>query len=348
MINFNKQSRSIRTLRLFIDNSLGIDVNVAHFSGFHLNLPLLEASAYNTYIETISDKSDTIYSRIKNSREDMILFSYLDLIKAISPRCGFKEKKLILAFDYTDEDFYGEVQGLEIHGTKKSDGKTGAFRFLTCSIISDDVSEKIPLISIPISLGHSMAKEIGYCLSLLRDLIGQISLIIFDRGFYSKDLMYTLNLVNYPYLIFIPKNDQIKDELDKMKAKEQKMQTYEFEVNKDKTKYVGETLQIFLKSVYSKRLDKEFDWAFATNVANIELENLIRTYKKRWRIETGFRVQDEAQIKCKSKDMQIRYFLFMYEQMLQTLWVCFYKEEVSFKEFIIEMSKTCKLLVKND
>lgn len=71
------------------------------------------------------------------------------------------------------------------------------------------------------------------------------------------------------------------------------------------------------------------------------------TYKKRWIIETQFRVQDEARIKCKSKEMKIRYFLFMFQQMLQTQWFCFYKKEVSFKEFLIEIQKVCKDIVKN-
>jgi len=40
--------------------------------------------------------------------------------------------------------------------------------------------------------------------------------------------------------------------------------------------------------------------------------------------------------------MKIRYFLFMFEQMLQTIWICFYKEEASFKEFLIEMANVSK------
>ena len=84
---------------------------------------------------------------------------------------------------------------------------------------------------------------------------------------------------------------------------------------------------------------------FATNIEEVALSNIVLTYKKRWRIETGYRVQDEAAIKCKSKDMKIRYFLFMFQQLLQTQWVCFYKQEVSFKEFIIEIHKVCKDLV---
>ena len=46
-------------------------------------------------------------------------------------------------------------------------------------------------------------------------------------------------------------------------------------------------------------------------VEDLKLDTTIKTYKKRWRIETSFRVQDEATIKCKSKEMKIRYFLFM-------------------------------------
>jgi len=94
-------------------------------------------------------------------------------------------------------------------------------------------------------------------------------------------------------------------------------------------------------------LKKNLDWVFATNVTNISLDGIIRTYKKRWRIETSFRVQDEARIKCKSKDMKIRYFLFLFEQMLQTQWVCFYKDKINFKQFLIEIQKVYKTLVKN-
>lgn len=100
-----------------------------------------------------------------------------------------------------------------------------------------------------------------------------------------------------------------------------------------------------MKQIYSRRAETSFDWVFATNIDTIALGEMIRTYRKRWRIETGFRVQDEARIKCKSTEMKIRYFLFMFEQMLQTQWVCFYKEEVSFKEYLIEMHDLAKELV---
>src|SRR3989339_2226841 len=80
----------------------------------------------------------------------------------------------------------------------------------------------------------------------------------------------------------------------------------------------------------------------------IALGKIIKTYKKRWRIETQFRVQDEARIRCKSSEMKIRYFLFLFEQMLQTIWICFYKDECSFKEFLIAMAKMSRKWTKTE
>jgi IS4 transposase len=66
-------------------------------------------------------------------------------------------------------------------------------------------------------------------------------------------------------------------------------------------------------------------------------------YKNRWRIETGFRIQDEARIMSKSIDARIRFFFFAYEQVLQLIWIVLYKEEVTFKEFLLDIYEFCAL-----
>ena len=338
---------SVRILRHFIDKGLGLSYETHQLTGFELSEPLLDAAVYNTYIETIGDKADTLYLRTKESITEMVTFSYLDYIARLSERFNWKEKEVILAFDYTDEDFYGDVQGVTIHGWTGEGGITGKFKFLTCSTVSDDIPEKIPLIAIPIEMGHYKSYAITHCLSLIKKYFKSIKLILFDRGFYDKDLMYELSKSEYPYLIFVPKQHDKLEILYPMEKGEKIAIYYDFEVNKNKTTYQGETILAFLKEIYDPKSEKNYDWVFATNVEFDELYNQIGTYKKRWRIEIGYRVQDEARIKCKSKEMKIRYFLFMFQQMLQTQWVCFYKNEVSFKEYIIEMHRTCKELVNN-
>src|SRR3989344_5415916 len=332
----------IHSLRHFIDDSLGTQRITHSVSGFELSEPLLSSAAYNTYVETVGDKADTLYLRLKESLSEMTTHSYLDCMKRLSKKFDWKNKQFMLAFDYTDEEFYGEVQGLDIHGWKKEGAVTGKFKFLTCSIVSDDIPQKIPLLSLPIQMGHYKSYVISHMLSLIKPLIGEVKLLLFDRG-----LMYELIKLKCPFLIFIPKHKDKKEILFPMKEGEKFTVFWDSEVNKDKSTYSFEFYLTFMKQIYSRRADTYFDWVFATNIDTIELDDMIKTYRKRWRIETGFRVQDEAQIKCKSVDMKIRYFLFMFEQMLQTQWVCFYKEEVSFKEYLIEMHKTCRTLVEN-
>ncbi|MFH1425326.1 MAG: transposase [archaeon] len=272
--------------------------------------------------------------------------AYLNYIKRLSTKFKLNEKKVILAFDYTDEDFYGNVQGFDIHGWTGKEGISGHSKLLTCSTTSDEIPQKIPLTSMPIRLGHYKSSAISHCLSLIKNYIGGVELILFDRGFYDKDLMYELTEINYPYLIFVPKHQDKQSILYPMDKGEQIAIYNEFKVNKNQSNYLGENILIFLKQIYDPKSEKDYDWVFATNVEEILLENLVVTYKKRWGIETQFRVQDEARIKCKSKDMKIRYFLFLFEQMLQTIWICFYKDEYSFKEFLIAMAKMSRKWTK--
>src|SRR3989338_9383374 len=346
-MNRESLALNLNALTPFFNYSLGVHRSSHEVTGFELSPVLLGAAAYNTYVETMGNKADTLYLRLREGLNEMTTHSYLDYIKRLSDRFEWKNKEFVLAFDYTDEEFYGDVQGLDIHGWKKEGAITGKFKFLTCSIVSDDIPQKIPLLSLPIQIGHYKSYVISHVLSLINPHIGKIKLILFDRGFYDKDLMYELIHLDYPYLIFVTKHTDKKGILFPMEEGEKFTVIWDSEVKKDKTKYSFEFYLTFMKQIYSKRADAYFDWVFATNIDTISLDELIKTYRKRWRIETGFRVQDEAKIKCKSKEMKIRYFLFMFEQMLQTQWVCFYKEEVSFKEYLIEMHKTCRTLVEN-
>ena len=111
----------------------------------------MKASAHNTYLETVGNKADTLYLRIKECLPAMSRDAYLNYISRVSKKLKLNKKKVTLAFDYTHEDFYGDVQGFDIHGWK-GDPVKGHFKFIACSIISDDIPEKIPLISLPIRM----------------------------------------------------------------------------------------------------------------------------------------------------------------------------------------------------
>jgi hypothetical protein len=179
-------------------------------------------------------------------------------------------------------------------------------------------------------------------LSQVAPLFKHIDLVLFDRGFYDKDLMFELSKANFPYLIFVPKQRDKKEILYALETGDHVAINNEFTINKNRTVYHDENYLVFLKQIFNKKTEESFDWIFATNVEEVALGKIIREYKQRWRIETGFRIQDEATIKCKSTDLQTRYFVFLFTQLLQAEWMCFYKKEVPFKRFIIELETFAK------
>lgn len=329
-----------KTLENFVDVSLGLSYKKNSLSPAVITACICGACAQHTYIETICNKSDAIFRSIKEADSSMATFSYLDFIKQVSKKINLAEKKVVLAFDYTKEVFWGDVQGLDIYGTEKSEKGTGKFQFLTCSQVSGKLHAKIPLLSVPVRMGHNKSHVITYCINLIKKYVGEIELILFDREFYIKELMMALNHINVPYLIFVPKKKgEIENTLADMFVGETRTKIYEFEVNKHKTIYKDETTMTFLKNIFDDRTGSHFNWCFVTNIRDFDVEKMVPMYKCRWRIETGFRVQDEADSRTSSKDMKIRYFMFLYEQLLQSIWYVFYKneEEVSFKQFIIAL-----------
>jgi len=337
-----KYFRTLKTLDTFVDRALGFDFMSNRLSGFEYNRELLYAAMANTYLETLGNKADSLHRAIKQVTSCDVYWEYFKTVELLSSKFNFKEHDAVLAFDYTDENFYGDVQGAWIHGWKGDRGVTGKFKFLTCALVSSDIPQKVPLLTIPVHIGHDMSQAVLWILSIVKPLFRTIKLSLFDRGFYSKDLILSLTKGKYQYLIFVPKNAMIQPILERMNESEKKTLNYEFKLNKDKTTLCGSTTLAFLKQIFDPKNEKSFDWVFATNQQSINLDYLVSSYKRRWRIETAFRVQDEARIKSKSTNTQIRFFYFAYEQVLQLLWSGLYKEDVPFKRFVIGIHELCK------
>ncbi len=102
----------------------------------------------------------------------------------------------------------------------------------------------------------------------------------------------------------------------------------------ERKKVTGDTYLAFLRRIFDHRTEEYYDWTFATNISDIDLNSIIKRYKMRWRIETMFRVQDECRIKTKSKQIEVRYFLFAYEQLVESIWYLFYHEKRNSRGFL--------------
>jgi len=166
-------------------------------------------------------------------------------------------------------------------------------------------------------------------LEYAQTLFKRIRFVVFDREFYVAELIDYLESKKLRYLILVPeKTGRIKgyveqtDELGKFK--------HIMEYQKEKSKWRPKTTIVVCKGI------DEYAWIFATNMNFRTRVEYIWYYKRRWQIETNYRVEDEGKIKSKSTHHLIRYFYFLVSQLMRLFWVVNKKVKyyVPFKKYL--------------
>jgi hypothetical protein len=270
---------------------------------------LTEAARTISYVETVSNKADTLHRHLKDIKEiDLKRAFEFNTRKAIG-RMGMG--RVVLALDTTKELYFGKNGKLNVRQVKNEHGTTEAFTYLVLSVVEP---KPLPLMAVPYKQGQDITTLAKELLEYARRLPFIIELILFDRGFYIWDLINFLSSVNIRYLIFVPQNEAMKRYISQTKL----IASFEHarKYNKRKSKFIGRTKIVVIRDLIQNK--KDCFWCFATNLK--ESLYLIAKYKQRWQIETDFRVQDEARIKTKSNYLVVRYFYFLTSLILLANW----------------------------
>jgi hypothetical protein len=277
---------------------------------------IIEAGRTNSYVETVSpSQSDTLHKEIKFS--DMRLFKR-EFEKAVRNALKIlRFGKVKVAIDCTEEPYWGK-NGLHNTRSKVHEKSEESWQFVNLSIVEPRF---IPLMSLPYRQIDDLDNLVIDLLEYLRTLPLTVELVLFDRGFYHWELIDYLNNCRggkpWHYLIFVPKNEAMKDYIN---ATRTSLGVYIHEGShcKKKTKWKPRTKIVICKGIGIDKNGKHLDWCFATNQKASLM--LVRIYRKRWNIETGFRIQDEASTKSKSSHLIIRYFYHLISMLLILMW----------------------------
>ena len=269
---------------------------------------LVKCAKAETYVETLGRHADALHSWIDQVYEEDLLDAFMLEIRPVVQRLGIGIAEL--AVDFTSEPFYGKSVGPHIIGIT-GEAYRAEFKFLVVSVTRRNKS--MPLIALPVIVGEGVASPTIKALKICQGLFKHIRIIKFDRGFYSTELIEYLEARGLKYLILCPEK---KGVIEEYARKTVRLGTYEHEMrlNKDKTVTRVHTTIVVCKGV------SDFDWIFATNVRLRTAVEYVLHYKRRWQIETNFRVEDEAKIKTKSTKYLIRYFYFLIALLLHVLW----------------------------
>ncbi|MBI2662343.1 hypothetical protein HYX11_02705 [Candidatus Woesearchaeota archaeon] len=111
---------------------------------------IADAAKHSTYVETISNKADSLHLKIKNEYLETLPLEYFQHIRHLvkKQRLGLVD----LIGDITEEDFYGKIKGLHIIPWTGKDGVQGKFHYLVVSILFRN--KMLPFYAVLVHIGH--------------------------------------------------------------------------------------------------------------------------------------------------------------------------------------------------
>jgi len=284
-------------------------------------------------------KSQVVYRKIDDKKLINIQNSFRDqmikFLKLLKIFC--RNRKFLVSFDLTYDEFFGDKSKVDnplyIHDGDGKETPKQYYEYLTAAITSNGVNFILDgIITFQGSLKENYIKEIT---QFIKQHL-QIDAVLCDRGF-GWGTIKVLQELKVNYLIFWKRTGKwYKEYFNELKDGNFIMIKRFTKFNRDMTNYHLTSNFILIKQLEYE--EEKFDWIFATSLKKKNAESYVRRYKKRWGIETIFRITDNIRIYTTSTRIIIRYFLFLSTCLVYNIWKFFQmliREDLTFVNFKI-------------
>jgi len=232
-------------------------------------------------------------------------------------------RKAVVAIDYTRQPFYGDPDAKNVMGGKQERGTTWGYCYASIDIV--EAGRRLTIYSNTVNQFSEKAEVVKKLIFEAKARGIRISVVLLDRAFFTIDVIEMLKRLGVYFIIPAVKNDKVKEAMlnydDEEPAKR-------FMLG-DKKKSV--TFNLYLYRRPAEQLPKkkklkvhDLYFGFATNLPRslaVKLPSFIpQEYRRRWGIETGYRVQDNAQAKTTSTNYKLRLLYQMASVLLYNVW----------------------------
>jgi len=239
--------------------------------------------------------------------------SIFDINYRIAKARGLFRRKVDVAIDTTDLPFYGNKNTPMVLGIQPQRGTHHGYKYASICIVEKGI--RFTLLALPIGqwdeIDEIFEKLIRYAKSKVK-----INRVYCDRWFYRTKTIKILKKYNLKFIIQAKKFSNIKRIIRENKGKEIIVDNIEISTQKCEK----EVIRIF---ALPHRRDNKKKVVFATNIDVTESNAFLcgELFRRRWGIETSYRVKCDFRAKTSSKNYVIRLFHFLFSVMLYNTWV---------------------------
>lgn len=217
-----------------------------------------------------------------------------------------------LAIDIHDWLFYGDEDTEMVANTNPDQGTDLAYKFVTACVVSEGLRFTVAVK--PIGEDDELATAVEEVLKQAREWV-ELRLVFLDSGFYQVDVVQTLKEANARFVMRAPRFPSL--------AKDDPIVQVEagYEMGGSRPPYETATVTRF--TVPHIEMPDEKQTYFITNLEVVEgtAKGLAASYRRRWGIETSYRVIGDFLAKSRSTEYPVRLFYFMFAVTLYNLWV---------------------------
>lgn len=331
MLRMNQQNFEIKKLAVLAKQNINSRLSLKRskdlcFQDKHYFALVLLISLFCAFAEGGSNaanwfgrlpKGDSLLDQIQKLKDDDIREQFRKLFewqfKNIF-RYRMSKPKVIVAMDLTDKPTYSKKkkENENIVGGKPKASTFYFFRFATIQIA--DKKNPITLYAMHCNKETSNEQIVEKLVLQARKLV-RIKCLLIDRGFYDTKVFNKLEQLGVKYLMPCRSDERTNKMFDEHLKSDYEVEPYF--CSNVKKEYADFNLIMI-------RLEDGKEIGYVTNMHFIKLHRAkyyIELYKRRWNIETGYRLQNMFLAKTCSIHPSVRLFYFCYAVALHNLWV---------------------------
>ena len=234
-----------------------------------------------------------------------------------------KGKSYEFAIDLTNDPYYGKTDSSNEKYVIRSQAKKSTKSFYSyISLYITNKKERFTVSVLPVEKNKKMAEYLSYFIDLIKRLNFKIKVLCLDREFYSIDVFEFLQNNGVAHIVpVVKKGEQMKQILKGNKARSAQY------VMKNSKKKILLYIIIDVKYLKGKR-DKKgcVNLGFVVFGVKWSPRKVSTVYRKRFAIESSYRMRNIVKPKTSSKNAIIIYFYAMISFLIKNTWLYIQKK----------------------
>jgi putative transposase len=225
-------------------------------------------------------------------------------------------KKYEFAIDFTDDPYYGDKNGYYVVGGKRKASTNYFFSYATCYLI--DGKRKFTIAVLPNGPDLSLVDSVITFVKIIDELGVKVKVLCIDREFYTHEVMSYLQSMDIPFII------PIKVQGNKMKEalKVRSSCCFDYIMNPTSKEPLHLNIVVCVKYLKGKKDKRGLEiHAFSVGSFTFEPKKVSKIYRRRFSIESSYRIRNISKPRTSSKKPQVRYLYTIISFLIQNCWV---------------------------